>query len=58
MHNTPEEIDWIEEHGCVHGLYPDEDPIFCPNCKPDLTDLKHLLRQKCQARGMNNEKTI
>lgn len=44
--NTPEEIKWIEEHGCVHGMYPDEDPIFCPKCKPDRSDLYKLLEER------------
>ena len=57
MHNTQEELDWIKEHGCVHGLYPDEDPIFCPKCKPDTTDLCKLLSKRREAIE-NEHKTV
>lgn len=46
---SEEEKAWYDEHGCIHGLYPDEDPIFCPNCKPDITDVKALLRKRMEA---------
>lgn len=45
---TNEEREWIEEHGCIHGMYPDEDPIFCPNCHPDTTKLKEMLKTRCE----------
>lgn len=35
---TPEERNWIEEHGCIHAMYPDVEPIFCPVCKPNPVD--------------------
>jgi hypothetical protein len=50
---TEEEQAWIKEHGCIHGMYPDEGVLFCPTCQPDLTELKALLRKKCKERGIS-----
>ena len=46
---TEEERDWIDKHGCIHGMYPDEDPIFCPKCHPDTTKLREMLGERCKA---------
>ena len=39
MNLTQKEKNWIEEHGCIHAMYPDVEPIFCPVCKPDPSDI-------------------
>jgi hypothetical protein len=51
---TQEEKDWIKEHGCIHGMFPDEDPLFCPTCKPDMTDLKSLLSKRCETLNIDD----
>lgn len=48
MNLTRKEKDWIEEHGCIHGLFPDQAPLFCPKCTPDTTRLLKLLEKRCE----------
>lgn len=55
---TDEEKAWSAEHGCIHGLYPDEDPIFCPNCKPDPTEIFKILEARCKNRNETQAKDI
>ena len=52
---SEEENNWIKEHGCIHGMYPDEDPIFCPNCHPDTTKLMEMIRPRCEAMRAKDE---
>jgi hypothetical protein len=46
---TQEEIDWRNEHGCIHGLYPEESVMFCPNCQPDASEVYRLLDKRREA---------
>lgn len=43
---TEFEKDWIKEFGCIHGLDPDNPPIFCPNCKPSVEDLIEEVKKR------------
>ena len=47
---TTKERLWKRTHGCIHGLYPDETPIFCPTCRPDASDLMVMLQKNMDER--------
>ena len=51
---TQEEIDWKKEHGCIHGLYPDEPVMFCPTCQPNPSKVYELLNKRCDTLGIPN----
>jgi len=53
---TEKENAWIKEHGCIHGMYPEESVMFCPKCQPDTTPVFEALQKRREA--IENEKTL
>jgi len=55
---TEKETAWIKEHGCIHGMYPEESVMFCPKCQPDASEVYRLLdkRREAIAKEKANEK--